>query len=149
MVDHVDLDVHAGEIVALAGVQGNGQTEFAEAVAGLREVASGTVMLEGQDVTSASPRDRIRAGLADVPEDRQKDGLVLPMSVADNLVLDIYDVPPPRSPGSPGPRRGEVERAAKDRRLRHPDVLGQRGRRGAVRRQPAKGRSSPASCRVR
>ncbi len=94
MVDHVDLDVHAGEIVALAGVQGNGQTEFAEAVAGLREVASGTVVLEGQDVTSASPRDRIRAGLADVPEDRQADGLVLPMSVADNLVLDIYDVPP-------------------------------------------------------
>jgi len=94
MVDHVDLDVHAGEIVALAGVQGNGQTEFAEAIAGLREVARGTIVLEGKNVTSASPRDRIRAGLADVPEDRQKDGLVMPLSVADNLVLDIYDVPP-------------------------------------------------------
>jgi simple sugar transport system ATP-binding protein len=100
MVDHVDLDVHAGEIVAVAGVQGNGQTEFAEAIAGLRDVAGGTITLEGQDVTSASPRDRIRAGLADVPEDRQRDGLVLPMSVADNLVLDIYDVPPHAHRGS-------------------------------------------------
>ncbi|MGA3215954.1 MAG: ABC transporter ATP-binding protein [Acidimicrobiales bacterium] len=94
MVDHVDLDVHAGEIVALAGVQGNGQTEFAEALAGLRQVTSGKIVLEGQDVTSASPRGRIEAGLADVPEDRQKDGLVMPLSVADNLVLDIFNVPP-------------------------------------------------------
>ena len=93
-VDHVDLDVHAGEIVALAGVQGNGQTELVEAVAALRPVAAGTIRLEGQDLTSASPRDSIRAGIAHVPEDRQKDGLVLPMTLADNLVLDIYDVPP-------------------------------------------------------
>jgi simple sugar transport system ATP-binding protein len=94
MVDHVDLDVRAGEIVALAGVQGNGQTEFVEAVAGLRHPAAGKVVLEGRDLTSASPRDHILAGLAHVPEDRQKDGLVLPMSIADNLVLDIWDVPP-------------------------------------------------------
>jgi simple sugar transport system ATP-binding protein len=113
MVDHVDLDVRAGEIVALAGVQGNGQTEFAEAVAGLRAVASGTVTLEGQDVTSASPRDRIRDGLADVPEDRQKDGLVLPLSVADNLVLDIYDVPPHAHRGARD--LGEVRSNARQR----------------------------------
>jgi simple sugar transport system ATP-binding protein len=94
MVDHVDLEVRAGEILALAGVQGNGQTEFAEAVAGLRQATAGTIVLDGHDVTSDSPRERIRAGLAHVPEDRQKDGLVLPMSIADNLVLDIYDVAP-------------------------------------------------------
>jgi general nucleoside transport system ATP-binding protein len=94
VVDHVDLDVHAGEIVALAGVQGNGQTELAEALAGLRPVAEGTILLEGRNLTSASPKDSIRAGIAHVPEDRQKDGLVLPMAVADNLVLDLYDTAP-------------------------------------------------------
>ncbi|EQD34927.1 sugar ABC transporter ATP-binding protein, partial [mine drainage metagenome] len=94
VVDGVDLDVHAGEIVAIAGVQGNGQTELAEAIAGLRPIAAGTVRLDGRDLSSASPRDAIRAGIAHVPEDRQTDGLVLALSVADNLVLDIYDLAP-------------------------------------------------------
>jgi simple sugar transport system ATP-binding protein len=94
VVDHVDLDVRAGEIVALAGVQGNGQTELVEAIAGLRPVVEGKILLEGRDLTSASPRASIEAGIAHVPEDRQKDGLVLPMTLADNLVLDIYDTPP-------------------------------------------------------
>ncbi len=94
VVDHVDLEVRAGEILALAGVQGNGQTELVESIAGLRPALEGTIKLEDRDLTSASPKEAIEAGIAHVPEDRQKDGLVLPMTVADNLVLDIYDTPP-------------------------------------------------------
>ena len=89
-VDRLDLEVRAGEIVALAGVQGNGQTELAEAITGLRPVAAGMVRVSGRDVTNATPRQRIHAGVAHVPEDRQKDGLVLPLALEDNLVLDIY-----------------------------------------------------------
>ncbi|MBU6514743.1 MAG: ABC transporter ATP-binding protein [Acidobacteriota bacterium] len=88
VVNGVSLDVRAGEIVALAGVQGNGQTELAEAVAGLRRVESGTISLRGRDITNLSPREILDAGLGHVPEDRQRDGLVLSMSVADNLVLN-------------------------------------------------------------
>jgi len=87
-VDGVTLDVHAGEIVALAGIQGNGQTELVEALAGVRRVESGTIMLGGRDLTNASPREMLDAGLGHVPEDRQRDGLVLSMTVADNLVLN-------------------------------------------------------------
>jgi ABC-type uncharacterized transport system ATPase subunit len=89
-VDGVDLQVRAGEIVALAGVQGNGQSELAEAICGLRRPDHGTVKVAGRDLTHASPRAVLHAGVANVPEDRQKDGLVLPMRIADNLVLDMY-----------------------------------------------------------
>jgi len=93
-VDGVDLQVRAGEIVALAGVQGNGQTELVEAVTGLRHSLRGRVVVAGNDLTHATPRQRLHAGIAHVPEDRQKDALVLPMEVADNLVLDMYGDPP-------------------------------------------------------
>jgi ABC-type uncharacterized transport system ATPase subunit len=95
-VDHVSLTVRAGEIVAVAGVQGNGQTELAEAVTGLRRhnIVGGKIKLNARDMTRASPREMLRAGVANIPEDRQVDGLVLPMSIADNLVLDVYDQPP-------------------------------------------------------
>ncbi|MHB1973214.1 MAG: ABC transporter ATP-binding protein [Acidimicrobiales bacterium] len=93
-VHGVDLEVHAGEIVALAGVQGNGQTEIVEALTGLRSVVSGSIELDGVDVTGSSPHEMLRAGIGHVPEDRQRDGLVLPMSIADNLVLDIYERQP-------------------------------------------------------
>jgi ABC-type uncharacterized transport system ATPase subunit len=93
-VDGVDLEVRAGEIVALAGVQGNGQTELVEAITGLRPRTSGTIVVAGKDLTHATPRERLHAGVAHVPEDRQKDALVLPMELADNLVLDIYGDPP-------------------------------------------------------
>ena len=94
VVDHVSLTVRAGEVVALAGVQGNGQTELAEAVTRLRAVAGGTIRLAGQDLTHATPRHALRAGVAHIPEDRQVDGLVLSMSIADNLVLDVYNQEP-------------------------------------------------------
>jgi len=87
-VNGVSLDVRAGEIMALAGVQGNGQTELVEAIAGMRRVESGTITLNGKDITNASPRRVLDAGLGHIPEDRQRDGLVMSMTVADNLVLN-------------------------------------------------------------
>ena len=87
-VNGVTLSVRAGEIVALAGVQGNGQTELVEALAGMRRVESGTITLRGRDITNSSPRQTLNAGLGHIPEDRQRDGLVMSMSVADNLVLN-------------------------------------------------------------
>jgi simple sugar transport system ATP-binding protein len=93
-VNGVSFGVRAGEILGLAGVQGNGQTELCEALLGLRPASSGHVRLSGRDLTHATPRDRLRAGIAYIPEDRQEDGLVGDFSVADNMILDVYDRPP-------------------------------------------------------
>jgi len=93
-VNGVSLQVRAGEILGVAGVQGNGQTEFCEALMGLLPAASGSVHLSGRDLTQARPRERLRAGVGYIPEDRQEDGLVADFSVADNIVLDVYDRPP-------------------------------------------------------
>jgi general nucleoside transport system ATP-binding protein len=90
MVDHVSLDVHAGEIVGIAGVQGNGQTELVEAITGLRKSAEGQITLLGENITRATPRRITELGSAHVPEDRQADGLVLPFPTAENLVLCTY-----------------------------------------------------------
>lgn len=89
-VKGVSLTVRAGEVLGIAGVQGNGQTELVEALTGLREVKEGQIDLLGKDITRASPRAVREAGSAHVPEDRQEDGLVLPFTIADNLVLNTY-----------------------------------------------------------
>ncbi len=89
----VSFQVRAGEILGVAGVQGNGQTELCEALMGLRP-STGSVRLDGTDLSHASTRARLRAGIGYVPEDRSEDGLVGDFSVADNLILDVYDVPP-------------------------------------------------------
>ena len=93
-VDGLSFDVRAGEILGIAGVQGNGQTELCEALMGLLPTAGGTITLNGRDLTNATPRTRIRAGVAYVPEDRTEDGLVSSFSVSENLILDQYDRPP-------------------------------------------------------
>jgi len=93
-VDGISFDVRAGEVVCVAGVQGNGQTELVEALTGLRPVVSGTIRVAGHDVTRASPHSVLHAGVGHVPEDRIQDGLVVEFSIADNLVLDSYDLPP-------------------------------------------------------
>ena len=93
-VNGVSFQVRAGEILGLAGVQGNGQTELCEALLGLRPTVSGRVRLNGRDLTRATPRQRLHAGVAYIPEDRQEDGLVGDFSVADNMVLDSYHRPP-------------------------------------------------------
>jgi len=92
-VDNLSFQVRTGEILGVAGVQGNGQTELCEALMGLRP-AAGTVRLNGKDLSHASARDRLRTGIGYIPEDRQEDGLVSGFSVAENLVLDVYDRPP-------------------------------------------------------
>jgi simple sugar transport system ATP-binding protein len=93
-VNGVDFDVRQGEILTVAGVQGNGQTELVEALTGLTRPLSGTIVLAGDDLAHASPRDILRTGVAHIPEDRQRDGLVAEFPVADNLVLNTFDQPP-------------------------------------------------------
>jgi simple sugar transport system ATP-binding protein len=88
----VSLDVKAGELVGVAGVDGNGQRELALAIAGLARVARGTVELAGVDVTHAAPARRFARGLAHIPEDRHHGGLWLDASVADNLALGRRDL---------------------------------------------------------
>jgi general nucleoside transport system ATP-binding protein len=92
-VRDVSFQVRAGEILGVAGVQGNGQTELCEALMGLRP-AAGSIRMNGTDLSHASTRDRLRAGIGYIPEDRSEDGLVGDFSVADNLILDVYDRPP-------------------------------------------------------
>ena len=93
-VDKISFEVKAGEILGIAGVQGNGQTELVEALTGLRQIDSGKVEINGTDTTRFSPREITEIGSAHVPEDRQKDGLVLSFTVANNLVLNTYYQPP-------------------------------------------------------
>jgi general nucleoside transport system ATP-binding protein len=83
--------VRAGEILGIAGVQGNGQTELCEALMGLVPVTSGSVRLNDRAVTGASPQARLRGGIGYIPEDRQQDGLVGSFTVSENIVLDTYD----------------------------------------------------------
>ena len=88
-VNHLDLAVRAGEIVAVAGVHGNGQSELVEAITGLRRADSGSIKIAGDEVDE-TPREIYKAGVAHVPEDRLEDGLVTDFTVAENLVLDSY-----------------------------------------------------------
>ncbi len=92
-VHDLSFEVRAGEILGIAGVQGNGQTELCEALIGLLP-STGTVSLDGRDISRLSTRDRLRAGIGYIPEDRQEDGLVGDFSVAENLILDVFDRPP-------------------------------------------------------
>ena len=84
------LEVRAGEIVGIAGVQGNGQRELVEALAGLRPVEAGMAWIDGKEITHASPRKITELGVAHIPEDREKHGLVMSYSLADNMVLNNY-----------------------------------------------------------
>ncbi|NQT60210.1 MAG: ABC transporter ATP-binding protein [Bacteroidetes bacterium] len=84
------INVRRGEIVGLAGVEGNGQTELVEAVTGLRDIVSGTITLHGDNITHLSRRKRNELGIAHIPEDRQKHGLVLEFTVGENLILKSY-----------------------------------------------------------
>lgn len=93
-VSGISFQVRAGEILGIAGVQGNGQTELVEALTGLRPIARGRVTILGNDTTRATPRHVLQSGVAHIPEDRQRDGLVLTFPVADNLVLNTYYLPP-------------------------------------------------------
>jgi general nucleoside transport system ATP-binding protein len=94
LVKNVSFEVRAGEILAVAGVQGNGQSELAESIVGLQEHVTGSIKLEGQDITKSSVRDALHAGIAFVPESREEDGLISSFSIEENLILDLHDLPP-------------------------------------------------------
>ena len=90
----LDLEVFGGEIVCIAGVQGNGQTELAEALLGVTPVMKGSIHLDGKPITGLSPRETIDAGLGFVPEDRKQHGCVGSFTVAENLILNHHDEHP-------------------------------------------------------
>nr|WP_282922323.1 ABC transporter ATP-binding protein [Mobiluncus sp. Marseille-Q7826] len=93
-LDHVDLAVRSGEILAIAGVQGNGQTELCRAILGLEPLAGGKMTLDGKDLTKMKVKDRLRHQLGYIPEDRSTDGMIASFSIAENMILDLYDIPP-------------------------------------------------------
>lgn len=88
------LEIKAGEIMGIAGVEGNGQNELVEAITGLKKVDSGAIFLNGEEITTLPIRKRIRKGIAHIPEDRHKRGLVLDYTIEDNMVLEIYNQKP-------------------------------------------------------
>lgn len=90
VVDGLNLDVRAGEIIGVAGVDGNGQTELIEAITGLRQPKGGTIHVSGQDITSYKPRKVTEAGVGHIPQDRHKHGLVLEFTVGENILLQTY-----------------------------------------------------------
>jgi simple sugar transport system ATP-binding protein len=109
-VRDVALTVRAGEIVGIAGVEGNGQSELIEAITGLRRAESGEVVVAGQVVSHPSARRMLDAGVGHIPEDRQRRGLVLEFSIAENIALHDYNTSPDSRFGWLFPRR-LIERA--------------------------------------
>jgi general nucleoside transport system ATP-binding protein len=106
----VSFTVRAGEIVGIAGVDGNGQTELIDAIAGLRRIYDGVVRVAGRECRHATPREMLDIGVGHIPEDRQRRGLVLEFSIAENIALHDYAEPPDAKWGWLFPRR-LVERA--------------------------------------
>ena len=94
VVKNASFSVRGGEIVAVAGVAGNGQVELADAIAGLMRTSSGRVLLKGKEITNSTIRERIQAGISYIPEDRQSYGLVLGFSLSENLILKKYNQGP-------------------------------------------------------
>ena len=113
LLDHVSFDVPRGEIVAVAGVQGNGQTELAEVILGLQTPDSGVIRLEDVDITRAKPRESLDAGVGFIPEDRSTDGIIASFSIADNLVLDQFRSSSFSAAGSL--KRGAIARNAREK----------------------------------
>jgi len=101
----MSFDVRAGEIVGIAGVDGNGQTELIDAMTGLQKIESGTVTIAGRELSQASAKDALDSGMGHIPEDRQRRGLVLEFSIAENIALHDYAKPPDARYGWLFPRR--------------------------------------------
>jgi ABC-type uncharacterized transport system ATPase subunit len=119
----IDFDVAAGEIVGLAGVEGNGQSELVELLAGMRRPTAGVIELAGADITGLDVAGRRAAGVAHVPEDRLRNGVALTESVADNLIVDRHARPPIGERGRllTGAVRVHVDRLIRDYAVRTPD----------------------------
>ncbi len=93
-LDRVSFDVRSGEILCIAGVQGNGQTELCEVILGLETPDGGAISMGGKEIDKVGIKKRLRSGLAYVPEDRSKDGMIAEFSIAENIILDVYDRKP-------------------------------------------------------
>jgi simple sugar transport system ATP-binding protein len=93
-LQNVSLEVHAGEVLGLAGVSGNGQPELAQVIAGLRPATGGHVLLDGKEITNHSPKEIITMGLAYIPEERNRDGMIREFNVAENLIMRDTDQEP-------------------------------------------------------
>jgi len=93
-VDHLSLEVRSGEILGVAGVEGNGQNELVESIVGLRAARAGHIRLGAREVTRRSTRSRLHSGLGLIPADRHRQGIILELPISDNLILSRYDVPP-------------------------------------------------------
>jgi len=104
VVNNLSLNIRAGEIVAIAGVQGNGQSELARALLNLEKHSSGSIKLDGQEIQGFTVRDSLRAGIAYIPESRELDGLISTFTITENLILDVHDLKPVAS-------RGQLNRA--------------------------------------
>jgi simple sugar transport system ATP-binding protein len=94
VVNNLSLEIREGEILAIAGVQGNGQSELARAIVNLEKHKSGSIKLAGQEILGSSVRDSLRAGIAYIPESRELDGLISTFSITENLILDVHDMEP-------------------------------------------------------
>ena len=93
-LDNVSFEVRAGEILAVAGVEGNGQTELIETLAGLAHPSAGSISLDGREITHLNPHQRKRLGIAHIPEDRHRRGLLLPFDLSENSILGVQSDPP-------------------------------------------------------
>jgi simple sugar transport system ATP-binding protein len=99
IVNQVSLEIRAGEILAIAGVQGNGQSELARALVNLESHVEGSIKINNQEIVGKSVRDSLRSGVAFIPESRELDGLIGSFSIAENLILDTHDLSPVASSG--------------------------------------------------
>ena len=128
-LDGLNLSVHGGEIVGIAGVQGNGQSALIEALAGVRPAMKGNVIFDGQDITRLTARARHRLGIAHIPEDRQAAGLIANFTVAENMVLDQYYATPfAKGPQVDWARVNQISaKLVHDFDIRTPSVFAQAG----------------------
>ena len=94
LVSNINFSIREGEVLAIAGVQGNGQTELARAIMNLEEFVTGSITLEGHELVGKSVRDSLHAGIAYVPESRELDGLISSFTIAENLIMDVFDLAP-------------------------------------------------------
>jgi simple sugar transport system ATP-binding protein len=97
-LDRISFEVRGGEILGIAGVEGNGQTELIEILAGLRHATAGATLLEGKPIDNLDPRERKRRGIAHIPEDRHRRGLLLSFDLAENSILGVHRNPPISGP---------------------------------------------------
>ena len=100
IIDSLSLQVRAGEILAIAGVQGNGQSELARAIVNLEDHVSGSIKLDQKEILGITVQDSLRAGIAYIPESRELDGLISSFSIVENLILDVHDISPAAKKGS-------------------------------------------------